>query len=102
MRITNVRIRKTSGAGKIKASASITIDDAVTIHDLKVIDGTKGLFVAMPSRKGADGGFYDIVHPADAEIREQIKEAVMTVYGNMADQVPDEFEGYAGNYPAFQ
>ena len=101
MKITNVRIRKTSGAGKIKASASITIENAVTIHDLKVIEGSKGLFVAMPSRKGADGGFYDVVHPADAETREQIKEAVMTVYGNMADQVPDEFEGNAGDYPAF-
>lgn len=102
MKITNVRIRKTSGAGKLKASASVTIDDALIIHDLKVIDGAKGLFVAMPSRKGVDGGFFDIVHPADAGTRDQIREAVITVYGNMADQVSDEFEGYAGDHPALQ
>ena len=102
MRITKVRIRRASGAGKIKASASITIENAITIHDLKVIEGNKGLFVAMPSRKGADGGLYDIVHPADAATRDQIREAVMTVYGNMADKVPDEYEGYVRDYPAFQ
>lgn len=102
MRITNVKIRKTNGTGKIKASASITIEDAVAIHDIKVIEGSKGLFIAMPSRKGADGGYYDIVHPTDADTRELIREAVMNVYGNLADQVADEFEGYTGELPDFR
>ena len=63
MKITDVRVRKVAKEGKMKAVVSITIDDEFVVHDIKVIEGEKGLFIAMPSRKASDGEYRDITHP---------------------------------------
>lgn len=80
MQITDVRIRKIEKEGKMKAVVSITIDDALVIHDIKVIEGDKGLFIAMPSRKAADGEYRDIAHPINAETRESIQKLILEKY----------------------
>ena len=71
MQITDVRIRKVDKEGKMKAVVSITIDDEFVVHDIKVIDGEKGLFIAMPSRKASDGEYRDIAHPINSGTRVQ-------------------------------
>ena len=76
--ITDVRVKKYDNSeNKIKAVASITIDNVFVIHDLKVIDSEKGLFVAMPSKKGTDGKFKDIAHPINTETRNMIQQIVL-------------------------
>lgn len=78
MKISDVRIRIVKNENsKIKASASITIDDCFVVHDIKVIEGNEGFFIAMPSRKTPDGEFKDIVHPLNTETREQIRDIVL-------------------------
>lgn len=80
MNITDVRVRKVNLEGKMKAIVSITIDDAFVIHDVKVVDGQNGLFVAMPSRKTPEGEFRDIAHPITSSAREVIQSAVLQAY----------------------
>jgi len=81
LRITDVRLRRMStGEGKMKAVASITIDEEFVVHDVRVVEGQNGLFVAMPSRKTPDGEFRDIAHPITSEARERIQAAVLKVY----------------------
>ncbi len=80
MQITDMRVRKIDREGKMKASVSITIDDALVIHDVKVIQGEKGLFIAMPSRKTADGEYKDIVHPINTETRERMQKLIVERY----------------------
>ena len=81
MNISEVRIRFVKkDDSKLKAVASITIDDCFVIHDIKVIDGTDGLFIAMPSRKTSDGEFKDIAHPLNTETREALKNAILSAY----------------------
>lgn len=81
MKITDVRIRLVNKAdSKLKAVASITIDNSFVVHDIKVIDGNEGEFIAMPSRKTNDGEYKDIAHPLDTETREIIKNAILTAY----------------------
>ncbi|AFS79382.1 stage V sporulation protein G [Gottschalkia acidurici 9a] len=80
MKITDVRVRKITEDGKMKAIISITFDDAFVVHDIKVIEGQEGLFVAMPSRKMTDGEFRDIAHPIKQEMRSIIEEAVLKEY----------------------
>jgi stage V sporulation protein G len=80
MEITDVRIRKISEEGKMKAVVSITFDDEFVVHDIKIIDGQNGLFVAMPSRKMGEGDFRDIAHPLVSEMRERIKNAIFAEY----------------------
>ena len=67
MQITDVRIRKVEKEGKMKAVVSITIDEEFVVHDIKIIEGEKGLFIAMPSRKAADGEYRDIAHPINSD-----------------------------------
>lgn len=69
MNITDVRIRKISDDGKMRAVASITLDDEFVVHDIKIIDGQNGLFIAMPSKKMSDGAFRDVAHPICSEVR---------------------------------
>ena len=83
MNITDVRIRKISDEGKMKAVASITFDDEFVVHDIKVIDGQNGLFVAMPSRKMGEGDFRDIAHPLVSDMRNRIKDAIFAAYEKM-------------------
>lgn len=78
--ITDVRVRRVNTAGKMRAIASITFDNAFVVRDIRVIEGHKGLFVAMPSRKTPDGQFRDIAHPVTQEARDVIEEAIISVY----------------------
>ncbi|MDR1069296.1 MAG: septation regulator SpoVG [Gracilibacteraceae bacterium] len=80
MDITDVRIRKVSTDGKMKAVVSVTFDNEFVVHDIKVVDGTNGLFVAMPSRKTPEGEFRDIAHPISAASREKIQTRVLSEY----------------------
>lgn len=81
MNITDVRIRIVQKEdSKLKAVASITLDDAIAIHDIKIVEGTDGCFVAMPSRKTQDGEYRDIVHPINADARNVLISAVMAAY----------------------
>lgn len=80
MQITDIRIRKVEKEGKMKAVVSITIDEEFVVHDIKIIDGEKGLFIAMPSRKAADGEYRDIAHPINSGTREQIQKLILEKY----------------------
>lgn len=80
MTITDVRVRKIPNDGKMKAVASITLDQEFVIHDIKIIEGDKGLFIAMPSRKTAENEFRDIAHPIKPEVREYIQETILREY----------------------
>lgn len=90
MKITDVRLRKVNNQDtRMKALASITFDDAFVVHDLRVIEGNNGLFVAMPSKRTADGEFRDVAHPINSEMRQHVQEEVMRVYDETED-VPAE------------
>lgn len=80
MQITDVRIRKVEKEGKMKAVVSITIDEEFVVHDIKIIEGEKGLFIAMPSRKAADGEYRDIAHPINSDTRERIQKLILEKY----------------------
>ncbi len=80
MQITDVRIRKISSEGKMKAIVSVTFDNEFVVHDIKVIEGQNGLFIAMPSRKTPAGEFKDIAHPINTDTRQKIQEAILTEY----------------------
>ena len=86
--ITDVRLRKIETEGKLRAYVSITFDDSFVVHDLRVIDGTKGMFVAMPSKRLPNGDHKDIAHPINTEIREKIQNAVLDVYNRELEEVP--------------
>lgn len=80
MQITDVRIRKIEKEGKMKAVVSITIDEEFVIHDIKIIEGEKGMFIAMPSRKTAEGEYKDIAHPIKSSTRELIQNLILQKY----------------------
>lgn len=80
MQITDVRIRKISAEGKMKAIVSVTFDNEFVVHDIKVIEGQSGLFIAMPSRKTPTGEFKDIAHPINTETRQKIQKAILDEY----------------------
>lgn len=80
MHITDVRVRKVSKDGKMKAVVSITLDNEFVVHDIKVIEGEKGLFIAMPSRKAGDGEYRDIAHPINSETRDKIQSIILEKY----------------------
>lgn len=90
MNITDVRVRKVSKDGKMKAVVSITIDEEFVVHDIKVIEGEKGLFIAMPSRKATDGEYRDIAHPINSETRDRIQKMILEKYEEAALAVDDE------------
>jgi stage V sporulation protein G len=91
MEITDVRLRKVETDGRMRAIASITIDDEFVVHDIRVIDGNEGLFVAMPSKRTPDGEFRDVAHPINANARTKIQDAVLGAYHLSAEEVV--FEG---------
>ena len=80
MKITDVRVRKITDEGKMKCIVSLTFDNLFVVHDIKVIEGHNGLFIAMPSRKVGEGNFRDIAHPINTETREQIQKAILDEY----------------------
>ena len=85
MTITDVRVRKIIGESKMRAVASITIDDEIVIHDIKIIEGDRGLFIAMPSKKGANGEYRDIAHPINSETRAKLQDLILDAYSKAED-----------------
>jgi len=95
MEITDVRVRKVGKSGKMKAIVSVAFDNEFVVHDIKVIEGDKGLFIAMPSRKTIDGDFRDIAHPISSAAREKIQAAVLEKYEIAlceSEEVPSDFD----------
>ncbi len=93
MDITDIRIRRIESVGKMRAIVSVTFDDMFVVHDMKIIEGQTGLFIAMPSRKTPAGEYKDIAHPINTETREILQKAILERFSQMPD---DEFatEGY--------
>ncbi len=89
MQITDVRVRKITKEGKMKAVVSITLDDEFVVHDIKVIEGEKGLFIAMPSKKATDGEYRDIAHPINSSTRENLQRVILESYERALDE-PEE------------
>jgi len=88
MEITDVRVRRVAKDGKMKAVVSITIDNEFVIHDIKVIEGEKGLFIAMPSRKSLDGEYRDIDHPINSDTRKRIQDLILEKYAETPEEEP--------------
>lgn len=89
MQITDVRVRKITKEGKMKAIVSITLDNEFVVHDIKVIEGEKGLFIAMPSKKATDGEYRDIAHPINSATREHIQKIILDSYERALEE-PDD------------
>ena len=89
MEITDIRIRKVNAKGNLKAYARITFDDCFVVHNLKLISGKSGMFIAMPSRKTSNGAFKDIVHPINREFRQKLQDAIIAAFNN-----PDNVEDF--------
>ena len=89
MQITDVRVRKVAKEGKLKAVVSITIDEEFVVHDIKVIEGEKGLFIAMPSKKALDGEYRDIAHPINSGTRERIQSTILARNQQALEEEPE-------------
>ncbi|WKY47349.1 septation regulator SpoVG [Eubacteriaceae bacterium ES3] len=96
MEITDVRVRKTYPEGKMRAIVSVTFDDQFVVHDIKVIEGQSGFFIAMPSRKTPDGEFKDIAHPINMGTRRQMQESVLRAYDLAVEQEESSAESIEG------
>ncbi len=92
MQITDIRIRKISQDGKMKAIVSITFNNAFVVHDIKVIEGERGLFIAMPSRRTSDGEYRDIAHPINSETRDYIQDTILRKYQEVLLEIGGETE----------
>ena len=88
MQVTDVRVRMVSKDSKMKAVVSITLDNEFVVHDIKIIDGQNGLFIAMPSRKVGEGDFRDVAHPLKSETRAKIKDAIFAEYDRLCAEDP--------------
>ncbi|MBQ4463419.1 MAG: septation regulator SpoVG [Eubacterium sp.] len=96
MQITDIRVRMVSADSKMRAVVSVTFDDCFVVHDIKVIEGEKGLFIAMPSRKTSDGEYRDIAHPINREMRTSLETAILDVYKEEQARAPEE-DGIGGS-----
>ena len=94
MQITEIRIRKVASEGKLKAYVTVTFDDCIVVHNVKVIDGKSGLFIAMPSRKTRAGDYKDVAHPISPEFRNELQDRILDEYakGNFEESVAEEDE----------
>ena len=90
MQITDIRVRMVNTDSKMKAVVSVTFDDCFVVHDIKVIEGEKGLFIAMPSRKTSDGEYRDIAHPINRDMRSSLENAILDVYKEEQARAPEE------------
>lgn len=90
MTITDVRVRKVAKDGRLKAIVSITLDNAFVVHDIKVIEGEKGLFIAMPSKKTLEGEYRDVAHPINSETRDMLQSQVLAKYEEVKDLPAEE------------
>lgn len=89
MNVTDVRIRKLREEGKMKAVVSVTFDDAFVVHDIKIIEGQSGLFVAMPSRKVGEADYRDIAHPINSETRTMLQQVIFDEYKKAKEQLAE-------------
>ena len=98
MNVTDVRVRKIKNEGKMKAVVSVTLDDMIVIHDIKIIEGQTGLFVAMPSRKVGESDYRDIAHPINSSARTLLQDVIFEAYEKQkdifADEIGNNLEGY--------
>ena len=105
MNITDVRVRRAAREGKMRAIVSVTFDNEFVVHDIKVIDGENGLFIAMPSKKGTDGTYRDVAHPINKETRNILQDSILAAYNEALEKMPadgaDE-EGYVSDRWAWQ
>ena len=93
MKITSVNVRKIEKEGsRMKGIASVLLDDSFAVHDISIIEGDNGLFIAMPSRKTATGGYRDIAHPINPEVRSMFEDAILEAYDKAEDVTEDEEE----------
>ena len=93
MKITSVNVRKIEKEGsRMKGSASVLLDDSFAVHDIRIIEGEKGLFIAMPSKKTPAGGYRDIAHPINPEVRSMFEETILKAYDEAEDPVESEEE----------
>ena len=92
MQITELRIRKVEDEGKLRAYVTVTFDNCFVVHNVKIIEGKSGLFIAMPSRKTQDGEYRDIAHPIDSETRERIQRIILERYEEEAAKEPESAE----------
>ena len=94
MEITELRIRKVAAEGKLRAYVTVTFDDCFVIHNVKIIEGKTGLFIAMPSRKTASGEYKDVAHPISPEFRNTLQEKILAEYeaGHFDESVPEDGE----------
>lgn len=90
MRVTDVRIRRMAQEGKMRAIVSITLDERFVVHDVRVIEGNNGLFVAMPSKRTPNGEFRDIAHPINSATREEIQQSVLAAYTRELENLVSE------------
>lgn len=90
MKITDVRVRKVNSAGKMKAVVSVTFDDSFVVHDIKVIEGKERMFIAMPSRKTAEGEFKDVAHPINTQLRDELQSVILKKYDEVLLEEPAE------------
>lgn len=90
MQITDIRIRVVNKESKMKAVVSVTFDEAFVVHDIKIIEGEKGLFIAMPSKKTPDGEYRDIAHPIHGDMRAMLQKAILEQYEKALQELPDE------------
>ena len=95
MNITDIRLRRINKDGKMRAIVSITIDGEFVIHDIRVIEGSNGFFVAMPSRRSNDGEFRDIAHPISQECRNRLQELILEKYKESLDEESDPEMAFA-------
>lgn len=92
MQITDVRVRKLSDEGKMRGIVSVTFDNAFVVHDIKIIEGQNGLFIAMPSRKVSEGEFRDIAHPINADMRFELQDQIIKAYEEAKENIVEEAE----------
>ncbi len=92
MNVTDVRVRKVTNEGRMRAVVSVTFDNEFVVHDIKVIEGSNGLFIAMPSRKTPEGEYKDIAHPINTETRAKIQEAILSEFEKATSQEVGETE----------
>ncbi|GMO38316.1 MAG: septation regulator SpoVG [Termitinemataceae bacterium] len=92
MQLTDIRVRKASGEGKLKAYVTITFDDCFVVHNVKIIEGKEGLFIAMPSRKNRNGEYKDVAHPINGDFRNSMQEKILEKYnsGDFQEGVDDQ------------
>ncbi|MFQ3620055.1 MAG: septation regulator SpoVG [Spirochaetales bacterium] len=86
MQITDIRIRKVSTEGKLKAYVTVTFDNCFVVHNVKVIEGKTGIFIAMPSRKTKTGDYKDVAHPINSEFRNELQKRILTAYSKLGSE----------------